>query len=116
MIIRASVRELSTGVTQASDAIHDHFVLEQNYPNPFNPVTTIHFTISSQERVGVRSQYVVLKVYDVLGREVATLVNEELKPGAYEATFAARDHASGVYFCRLQAGGFVQTKKLVLQK
>ncbi|MBM2842132.1 MAG: hypothetical protein HW412_2660, partial [Bacteroidetes bacterium] len=85
------------------------FALEQNYPNPFNPSTTIRFSLSSQERVGS-----TLKVYDILGREVATLVNEELKPGSYEATFDARGLASGTYLYRLQAGGITETRKLML--
>ena len=109
MIIRASVRGLSTDVMHVSDGGHDHFVLEQNYPNPFNPTTEVRFVVG---HVG----FVSLKVFDVLGREVETLANEELKPGTYQATFSAGDHASGVYFCRLQAGGLVQIKKLVLQK
>jgi hypothetical protein len=85
------------------------FRLYQNYPNPFNPVTNFKFTI-------VNSQLTILKVYDVLGREVATLVNEVKQPGAYAVQWDASGVASGVYFYRLQAGGFVQTKKLLLLK
>ena len=109
MIIRAAVRGVSTDVMHVSDGGHDHFVLEQNYPNPFNPTTEVRFVVGD---VG----FVSLKVFDVLGREVETLVNEELKTGTYQATFSAGDHASGVYFCRLREGGLVQIKKLVLQK
>jgi photosystem II stability/assembly factor-like uncharacterized protein len=93
------------------------YVLEQNYPNPFNPSTKISFKLQV-------SGFTTLKVYDMLGREVRTLVSEELKTGSYETTFSAeggsasgRDAsslASGVYLYRLQAGDFVQTKKLVL--
>ncbi len=83
------------------------FALEQNYPNPFNPVTTIRFGIGN---VG----YVSLSVYDVLGREITTLVNERMQPGTHEAAFDASKLASGVYYYRLRAGGFVETKKLVL--
>jgi len=98
-----------------TDEIVRGFRLEQNYPNPFNPATRIKFTLSSQERDGVRS-LVTLKVFDVLGREVRTLVNENLQTGSYETTFDARGLASGVYFYRLQTGAFVQTRKLLLLK
>ncbi len=83
------------------------FALEQNYPNPFNPRTEIRYQVS-----GV--SHIRLIVYDLLGREVETLVNEIKMPGTYEAGFDASSLASGVYFYRLQADGFVQTKKLLL--
>jgi hypothetical protein len=109
------------------------YELSQNYPNPFNPTTTMQYSLPSQGtsqakgRVGVGSQHVTLKVYDVLGREVRTLVNEELKAGNYETTFDATGLASGVYFYRLQArpssssvggqsGEFVPTRRLLLLK
>jgi hypothetical protein len=85
------------------------FSLSQNYPNPFNPSTTINFSISQTEKVN-------LKIYDVLGREVATLVNEQKAPGNYEVKFNAGNFASGMYLYRLQAGDFVQTKKMILMK
>ena len=85
------------------------FQLMQNYPNPFNPVTKIQFSI-------VNSQLTILKVFDVLGREVRTLVNEELKPGSYEKTFDATGLSSGVYFYTLRSGGSVATKRLLLLK
>jgi dipeptidyl aminopeptidase/acylaminoacyl peptidase len=83
------------------------YKLEQNYPNPFNPSTIIKFQVPS-------SNLVSLKVYDILGREVATLVNEVKQPGSYEVTWNATAYASGVYFYRLKAGDFAQTKKLLL--
>ncbi len=83
--------------------------LEQNYPNPFNPVTTIKYQIPELS-------FVILKVYDVLGREVVTLVNEEKQTGSYEVEFDATSLSSGIYFYRLQAGSFVETKKMVLIK
>ena len=83
------------------------FILSQNYPNPFNPVTSIQYAISSR-------QFVTLKVYDVLGREVATIVNEEKPAGNYEVKFDGANLASGVYFYRLTAGNFVETKKMIL--
>ncbi len=88
------------------------FQLYQNYPNPFNPSTRITYTISSR-------QLVQLKVYDVLGNELLTLVNEEQPEGSYEVEFNAAHefiHASGVYFYKLQAGNFVQTRKMILLK
>ena len=91
------------------------FSLAQNYPNPFNPTTTIKFQIPRQTDGGqANSSFVILKVFDLLGRGVATLVNEEMKPGSYERTFNGSGLASGVYLYRLQAAGFVQTKKLIL--
>jgi hypothetical protein len=81
--------------------------LSQNYPNPFNPTTKIQFTI-------VNRQSITLKLYDVLGRAAATLVNEVKQPGTYTVEFDGSNLASGVYFYRLQAGEFVQTRKLVL--
>ena len=88
------------------------YVLEQNYPNPFNPSTTIKYTIPSVETHGHAS--VQLVVYDVLGREVATLVNEQQKAGYYEVQFDASNLTSGVYFYRIQSGSFAVTKKLIL--
>ncbi len=85
------------------------FALHQNYPNPFNPSTTINYQIPT---AGIIS----LKVYDVLGREVTNLVNEEKPAGTYNITFNAGNFASGVYFYQLKAGNFVSTKKLVLMK
>ncbi|MEO8167909.1 MAG: T9SS type A sorting domain-containing protein [bacterium] len=81
--------------------------LFQNYPNPFNPTTNFEFRIAN-------SGFVSLKVFDLLGREVATLVNEELPPGEYRRTLAAQGLASGTYYYRLQVGSFIQTKKMLL--
>jgi hypothetical protein len=83
------------------------FRLEQNYPNPFNPSTNISFTVPVS---GVTS----LKVYDLLGREVAMLVNALLKPGSHRVTWDASRFPTGVYFYRLQSGELVETKKLLL--
>jgi hypothetical protein len=93
------------------------FVLYQNYQNPFNPTTTIKFEIPNVETHRDASlQMVILKVYDLLGNEVATLVNEEKQPGVYEVEFDASSLASGLYLYKLQAGTFVQTKKMILMK
>jgi hypothetical protein len=89
--------------------------LSQNYPNPFNPSTTIQFSIPV-ETMHASSARVTLKVYDVLGREVVTLVNETKQPGNYEVKFEGANLPSGVYFYKLTAGDFVQTKKLMLIK
>jgi hypothetical protein len=85
------------------------FGLEQNYPNPFNPSTSIKYQIPS-------TNFVTLKVYDVLGREIATLVNEVKQPGTYAVQFDGSGLASGIYFYKLQAGSFADVKKLVLVK
>ena len=86
-----------------------YFGLEQNYPNPFNPTTEVRFVIGD---VG----FVSLKVFDVLGREVSTLVNERKQPGRYQVVWNAGGVASGVYLCRLQVGSQVQTRKLLLTR
>jgi len=104
------------------------FSLEQNYPNPFNPVTTIKYTIptppSSSPLAKGRNEvgFVTLKVYNVLGKEIATLVNEEKPAGSYEVKFNSVEtlHAtslpSGVYFYQLRAGDYNETKKMILLK
>jgi len=95
----------------------EEFILHQNYPNPFNPNTKIKFTIPNViASEATQSQMVTLKVYDVLGNEVTTLVHEELPPGEYEVEFNANELSSGIYFYKLQAGGYIETKKMVLIK
>lgn len=108
---------IKTGVISESDfLITQEFTLLQNYPNPFNPSTKIRYSIPTVGRDLISTNKVVLKVYDVLGREVATLVNEEKQPGTYEVKFDGTNLPSGIYFYRLQAGSFLQTKKLMLMK
>jgi len=85
------------------------YILYQNYPNPFNPTTTIRFDLPERARV-------VLKICNILGQEVAELVNEEKQPGVYEVNWNASGFANGVYFYRLEAGRYTETKKLVLMK
>ncbi len=85
------------------------FALHQNYPNPFNPTTHFRFSIANFE-------FVTLKVYDLLGREIATLVNGKKSPGTYEVLFDGSKLPSGVYFYRLESGRFAETKKLILIK
>jgi len=90
------------------------FQLEQNYPNPFNPSTTIEFQIPEVRSQTSEVRIVTLKVYSLLGQEVATLVNEDLRPGSYQVMWNASGVPSGVYFYRLTAGSFTEMKKLVL--
>jgi hypothetical protein len=98
-----------TAVRELPSSLPQSFSLGQNYPNPFNPVTTIRFQLLS-------SAFTSLKVYDVLGRETSTLVNEVLKAGSYEAHFDASALASGVYVYRLRSGKVVETKRMVLAR
>jgi len=83
--------------------------LEANYPNPFNPTTSITFHVPSQS-------FVALKVYDIMGREVATLVSQMMEPGTYVTGWNAQTATSGVYFYTLEAGSFTQTRKMLLLK
>ncbi len=101
--------EYSNVIEVEFDAIPVEFSLSQNYPNPFNPSTTIKFGIPEQVKVSV-------KIYDILGKEVHTLVNQVLEPAYYEYDWSASQFASGVYFYRIEAGKFSQTKKLMLLK
>lgn len=100
--------DLISGV-EATQRIPTKFGLSQNYPNPFNPTTNLEFQVSSLE-------FVSLRVLDVLGREVATLVKEERQPGGHTVRWNASGLPSGAYFCRMQAGDFVETKKMILAK
>ncbi|MBU1299414.1 MAG: T9SS type A sorting domain-containing protein, partial [Bacteroidetes bacterium] len=104
---RRPLSEMVTSVQRLSTNLPTHFSLEQNYPNPFNPATTISFSLPSKS-------FVSLKVFDALGREVATLLSEELPAGTYSQQWNAASLPSGVYFYRLQSGSFIETKKLVL--
>ncbi len=92
------------------------FSLEQNYPNPFNPATTIKYEIPASPNLPKGEASVQLRVYDILGKQVATLVNNNQQPGNYEVNFNASNLSSGVYFYKLTAGSFVQTKKMILTK
>ncbi|MBL1123926.1 MAG: T9SS type A sorting domain-containing protein [Ignavibacteriota bacterium] len=106
------------------------FSLEQNFPNPFNPTTKIKYTIPASLNPSKGGTLVQLQVFDILGNAVATLVNEQKQPGTYEVEFNTASHSgevrnlpagrqglpSGIYFYKLQAGTFVQTKKMILIK
>ena len=101
--------QLTTGVTQIPNSVPSKFELSQNYPNPFNPTTMINYNIP-------KSGLVSLKVYNVLGQEVATIYQGFLKAGSYKADFDASNLASGVYLYRLESNGLSLTKKFVLLK
>jgi photosystem II stability/assembly factor-like uncharacterized protein len=107
-----------TFIQPISNEIPSNFKLYQNFPNPFNPSTNIKFDISPLPG-GVpegRGRFVRLTIHDLLGREVAILVYENLNPGNYEVEFDAKDLPSGIYFYKLQAGEFTETKKMSLLK
>jgi hypothetical protein len=107
---------ITTGVEDGNASVKE-FSLGQNYPNPFNPSTTIRYSIPSVIASGAKqSQLVTLTVYDLLGREVATLVNEEKPAGNYEVEFSSEGLTSGLYFYKLQVGPFVETRKMILMK
>ncbi|MDX1700216.1 MAG: T9SS type A sorting domain-containing protein, partial [Melioribacteraceae bacterium] len=101
------VNELTS--MQDEKLLFNKHILYQNYPNPFNPSTTIKYSIPNQSNV-------TLKVFDLLGSEVATLVNKEQSQGNYEVGFDGSELTSGIYFYRLQSGNFVETKKMILLK
>ena len=123
---------VNENITSVSDnIIYNNIYLSQNYPNPFNPSTTINYSIPSSSVIanGVKQSTeitsitsfprndivnVTLKVYDILGKEVATLVNKKQKSGNYEVEFEGKDLSSGIYFYRLRAGDFIQSKKMIL--
>ena len=96
-------------VQNISTEVPAQFSIEQNYPNPFNPTTNLEFGIS-------KMGFVSLKVYDVIGKEVATLVNESLSPGSYQVEFDGSNLTSGVYFYRMETGSFTDTKRMLLIK
>src|SRR5260221_5810041 len=97
------------GLHNISESVPKSFLLGQNYPNPFNPVTSIKFSM-------MKAGFVKLAIYNVLGQEIATLVNEDLKQGEYKYVFDAMDMPSGIYFYKLETGSFTETKKMILLK
>jgi hypothetical protein len=103
------IADIPSDVSMNTFVIPNGIILLQNYPNPFNPSTTIKYDVPKRS-------FTSLRVYDLLGNEVTTLVNEEKQTGTYEITWYAEGLPSGVYFYRLQAGDFIETKKMVLMK
>lgn len=98
-----------TSVNNISENVPEQFSLLQNYPNPFNPITSIKFEIP-------RSQFVTITISDALGREVETIVNIQLNPGTYQVDWDAADYPSGVYYYKITADEYTETKKMVLIK
>jgi len=107
-IWRRSLSEF-VGINQISELVPSSYTLQQNFPNPFNPSTNIRYELP-------KSGFVKLVVFDALGREVETLVNEKQTAGTYEATFNASQYSSGIYFYRLTTDNFIETKKMILLK
>jgi len=108
-IIASADINILVGVESENENIPNNITLSQNYPNPFNPYTTINFSLPNKS-------FVSLKVYDVIGREIKTLVSGEKKPGYYNIQFGSEQLSSGIYFYKLEAGNFIETKKMILLK
>ena len=106
---KGSVYASPFGESQIDPELPKSYSLSQNYPNPFNPVTKISFDVPKQS-------FVMLKIYDLMGREVKTLVNEMKSPGYYSIDFNGTEISSGVYFYRLQSGEFTDIKRMTLLK
>ncbi len=104
------------GIDREVEKLPKDYHLSQNYPNPFNPTTKIRYSIPNVTLSEVEGSLVILKVYDVLGREVATLVNEEKPAGVYEVEFDASQISSGIYFYKLQTENYTSTKKMIYLK
>lgn len=113
-VYQRALLENPIGIVQTGNNVPKEFGLGQNYPNPFNPVTTIKFSIPSRRNVSASN--VKLSVFDITGRLVAVLVNEQLKPAFYEIKFDASAYSSGVLFYKLETEGFIDTKKMVIIK
>ncbi len=105
----AIIDTFTIGVKTISSNVPERFMLYQNYPNPFNPTTSIKYQITD-------NKYVELKIFDILGKEVETLVNEKQSPGTYEISWDGANYPSGVYYYGLSAGDYSETKKMVLIK
>ena len=104
---KISLDSITVGIRHQKHKLPKMFNLSQNYPNPFNPTTTVEYSIPKQSNV-------TIKVYDILGREVTTLVNEEKLAGNYRVDFNGSSLASGIYFYRMEAGGYSITRKFIL--
>jgi hypothetical protein len=100
---------IPVGISDESQAIIQSMFLSQNYPNPFNPSTTIKYSVPELS-------FVKIKVFNLLGQEIVELINEELQTGNYEVSFDATNLPTGIYFYRMEAGNFVQTRKMILMK
>jgi len=107
--VNFALNRITIGIRQLEGAVPSDYMLYQNYPNPFNPATNIRYQIAN-------NKLVTLKIYDLLGKEIATLVNEKQSIGVYEVTFDAGSLTSGVYFYKLTVGDFVETRKMLIIK
>ena len=109
---------LVSNINSISNEVPSDYKLFQNYPNPFNPGTMIRFQITKSEngKGKIENGLIMLKVYDILGKEVSTLVNERLQPGTYEVPFSNKQLSSGIYLYKLEAGNFTDTKQMLLVK
>jgi hypothetical protein len=101
--------DLIVSVEEIADVVPTKFILHQNYPNPFNPSTKIIYSVPKISKV-------VIKIFDVLGNEIETLVNEDKPAGEYEIEFVGDGSTSGIYFYQIKAGEFIQTRKMILIK
>ncbi|MDR3628480.1 MAG: T9SS type A sorting domain-containing protein, partial [Ignavibacteriaceae bacterium] len=108
-IWKRPLSEMISGTAELNYIIPNSFSLKQNYPNPFNPSTVISYAIP-------KASLVTIKVYDVLGKEIRSLVNEEKSAGNYSIQFNGDNLASGIYFYQMKSENFVQTRKLILMK
>jgi len=104
------------GIRQISSNTPDRFSLSQNYPNPFNPNTKINYKLPASRQGGQITNYVSLKIYDALGNEVMTLVNQKQNAGTYEVEFDGTGFSSGIYFYKIETANFAETKRMVLLK
>ncbi|OGU55869.1 MAG: hypothetical protein A2V66_18040 [Ignavibacteria bacterium RBG_13_36_8] len=108
-VFRRPLSEIITSIDDKQNNLPTSFSLQQNYPNPFNPITIINYSIP-------KTCFVTIKIYDVLGRGIETLVNENKTQGNYSLAFNASKLVSGIYLYRMDAGSFTETKKLLLLK
>ena len=113
-VFERSLVQNPVAINPVGTEIPKSFSLSQNYPNPFNPTTRIKFDIPANVKNGVSNVQII--IYDVSGRLITTLVNKQMKPGSYEAEWNAFNNASGIYFYKLTAGDFSDTKKMMLVK
>ncbi len=115
-VYRRPLSEL-VGIHPISEQLPEHFALYQNFPNPFNPTTKIKFDVPANLTLsGAKGLIVKLTIFDLLGRELATLINEPLNPGTYEAEWDASNYPSGVYYYRLTASSFSESRTMILLK
>ncbi|MBN1634778.1 MAG: T9SS type A sorting domain-containing protein [Ignavibacteria bacterium] len=109
VILRTNTGGVVTNIAKINNEIPNIFSMKQNYPNPFNPTTKIQFDVMKTENIKIT-------VFDVAGKELEVLVNERMQPGSYETEWNGEKYASGIFFYRIQAGNYMETKKMVLMK